>query len=312
MNARQIEVFRTIMRCGTLTAAAQALGVSQPALSQLLLHAEDRLGFRLFQRRRGRLVPTPEADQLFPEAERLHRDLEGFQRFAADLRHGKAGSLRLAASAPAALSFVPRALQRFRAACPGMRLISYVVPLEVIATMLERGEADLGVAMNDTPRAMLETETIGHSEIVCLLPTLHPLAAKFTVRPADLDGETLISYRADTLPGMLLDQAFAREGARLGPQVEIDVSIIALGFVQAGLGVALVDGLVPWDGFPGLTVRPFLPMVTLPVSLLISSRRPLSPTQDILRAELRAALGHYAAAPPAQGRLRPTRTTLPP
>ena len=89
MNARQIEVFRTIMRCGTLTAAAQALNVSQPALSQLLLHAEDQLGFRLFQRLHGRLTPTPEAHQLFPEAERLYRDLEGFRRFAVDLRHGK-------------------------------------------------------------------------------------------------------------------------------------------------------------------------------------------------------------------------------
>jgi len=80
VNARQIEVFRTIMRCGTLTSAAQALNVSQPALSQLLLHAEDQLGFPLFRRLRGRLVPTPEAMQLFPEAERLHRDLESFRR----------------------------------------------------------------------------------------------------------------------------------------------------------------------------------------------------------------------------------------
>ena len=75
MNARQIEVFRTIMRLGTLTGAAQALNVSQPALSQLLLHAEDRLGYKLFRRLRGRLVPTPEALQLYPEAERLHRDI---------------------------------------------------------------------------------------------------------------------------------------------------------------------------------------------------------------------------------------------
>jgi DNA-binding transcriptional LysR family regulator len=305
MNTRQIEVFRTIMRCGTLTAAAQVLNVSQPALSQILLHAESQLGFPLFQRLHGRLVPTPEAIQLFPEAERLFRDLDNFRRSAADLRHGMAGSLRLASSVPPALSFVPRALQRFRASCPGVRLISYVVPLQVIATMLENGQADLGIGLDDTPRPMLQAETIGYTEVVCLVAIGHRLAAQPAVRFSDLQGETLISYRPDALPGILLDQVFARSGGRHSPEVEIDASIMALGFVQEGLGVALVDGLVPWSGFPGVTIRPFLPTVPLPVSLLISARRPLSQTQEILREEVRSALGRYAASPAAADRLHP-------
>ena len=71
MRARQIEVFRMVMRCGTLTGAAEALNVSQPALSQILLHTEDELGFKLFQRVKGRLIPTPEAEEIYPEVERL-------------------------------------------------------------------------------------------------------------------------------------------------------------------------------------------------------------------------------------------------
>lgn len=295
MNARQIEVFRTIMRCGTLTAAAQALNVSQPALSQLLLHAEDQLGFRLFQRLHGRLTPTPEAIQLFPEAERLHRDLEGFRRFAADLRTGKQGTLRLAASPPAALSFVPRALVDFCIACPGVRVISYVVPIAVLTTMLDNGEADMGVAMNDTPQPLIHTERIGQSEVVCLLPKDHRLSGQRGVGPADLDQETLISYRPDSLPGLMLGEAFAAAGGRYQPQVEIDVSIAAMSFVQQGLGVALVDALVPWHTFPGLVALPFLPRQALPVSLLFSTRRPLSKTQDVLRDKLRKAGKRYAA-----------------
>ncbi len=304
MNARQIEVFRTIMRCGTLTAAAQALHVSQPALSQLLLHAEDQLGFRLFQRRAGRLVPTPEAELLFPEAERLHRDLEGFRRYAAQLRHGAASSLRLAASAPPALSFVPAALQAFRSAWPETRLVSYVVPVQAIVEKLEAGEADLGIAMNDSTRPGIQAETIGHSEIVCVLPAGHKLAAREAVHPADLEDQVLISYRADTLPGARLDQACEAAGVRLRPQVEIDVSIIALAFVQAGIGLALVDGLIPWAGFPDIVARPFRPLVPLPISLLSTTRRPPTRQQDTLCAELRLALARHAADPASQGRLR--------
>lgn len=304
MNARQIEVFRTIMRCGTLTGAAQALNVSQPALSQLLLHAEDQLGFKLFRRLRGRLAPTPEAIQLFPEAERLHRDLESFRGFAADLKHGKAGTVRLAASAPPALSFVPGALTAFRRAAPGIRLGAFVVPFHVACEMVGQGDADLGVAISDVPTPLVQIETIGRSEVVCVLPEGHPLTERSAVGVADLEGETLISYRPRTVPGMLLDQAFSRQGASFHTQIEIDVSMIALSFVQQGIGIALVDGLLPWGSFPGLVVRPFRPAVALPVTLLVSTRRPLSRSQELLRDELRAALRRYAADPAARGLLR--------
>jgi DNA-binding transcriptional LysR family regulator len=114
MKARQLEVFRAVMRCGTLSGAARALSVSQPALSQILLHTEDDLGFSLFRRVKGRLVPTAEAEELFPEADRVFEELEELRRLARELRHGKAGVVRLAASAPPALSIVPHALKSFR------------------------------------------------------------------------------------------------------------------------------------------------------------------------------------------------------
>ena len=305
MNARQIEVFRAIMRNGSLTAAAAALNVSQPALSQILLHTEDILGFKLFQRRAGRLVPTPEAEALYPEAERLHNDLDGFRRFAADLRHGKAGLARLAASAPPSLSFVPQALHAFRTQHPGVRLMSSVVPAEVIARMLDRGEADLGIAMTDLPQPGSMGEVIAHSEVVCIVPAGHRLAAQKALGAADLAAEQLVSYRRESLPGMRLDQAFARAGQRFVPRVEIDVSIMALAFVQQGFGVALVDALLPWTNFSGIVMRPFRPRVALPVSILVPTRRPLSATQAALSRNLRDAVRAYAAAPAARGLLRP-------
>lgn len=304
MNARQIEVFRAIMRNGSLTAAASALHVSQPALSQVLLHTEDTLGFKLFQRRAGRLVPTPEAEALYPEAERLYNDLDGFRRFAADLRHGQAGLARLAASAPPSLSFVPSALHAFRAHHPGVRLLSYVVPAEVIARMLERAEADLGLAMTDLPQPGSAGEVIAQSEIVCIMPAGHRLAGQRTVGAADLGAEQLISYRRESLPGMRLDQAFADAGRRFAPQVEVDVSIMALAFIQQGFGVALVDALLPWGNFTGIEMRPFRPPVGLPVSILKPTRRPLSTTQAALSRHLREAVRAYAASPAARGLLR--------
>lgn len=289
MRARQLEVFRMVMRCGTLTSAAEALNVSQPALSQILLHTEDELGFKLFLRVKGRLIPTPEAEELYPEVDRLFSDLEGLRQRAGDLRQGKSGVVRLAASAPPSLALVPEALRHFRAAHADIRILSYVVPAEVIVAMLDRGQAGLGIAMTDRSIPLIDTEIIGHTRIVCVLPSAHPLASREAIGPADLRGETLISYRAESLPGQLLRAALGREGVSFQPEMEIDVSIIALAFVQQGLGIAIVDGLLPWHSFPGLVTRPFRPNVALPLCLLTSSRRPLSRNHELLRAHLRSA-----------------------
>ena len=305
MRARQLEVFRAVMRSGTVTGAAKVLSVSQPALSQIILHTEDELGFRLFERVKGRLVPTPEAEELFPEADRLFDDLDNLRRLALDLKHGKVGTVRLAASGPPSLSFVPRALRSFRETNPRVRTLSFVVPAEVIATMLDRGQAGLGIAMNDQKLPAIDTEIIARTELVCVMPAAHKLARRDAVSLAELKGETIISYRGASLPGMLLERALAREGKRLRPDIEIDVSIIALAFVQQGLGLALVDGLTPWESFPGVAARPFLPMVSLPLCLLTSTRRPLSRGHDLLRAELRRAVREYAASSTNQGVLRP-------
>jgi len=289
MRARQLEVFRMVMRCGTITSAAEALNVSQPALSQILLHTEDELGFKLFLRVKGRLIPTPEAEELFPEVDRLFSDLEGLRQRAASLRQGKSGVVRLAASAPPSLSLVPEALRHFRAAHADIRILSYVVPAEVIISMLDRGQAGLGIAMTDQAFPLIDTEIIGHTRIVCVLPAEHPLAEREAIQPADLTGESLISYRSESLPGQLLREALGREGVAFQPEMEIDVSIIALAFVQQGLGIAIVDGLLPWHSFPGLVTRPFLPRVALPLCLLTSARRPLSRNHELLRSHIRTA-----------------------
>jgi DNA-binding transcriptional LysR family regulator len=282
MNARQLEVFCAIMRYRTLTSAARALNVSQPALSQILLHTEDVLELKLFRRVRGRLVPTPEAETLYPEAERLFRQMEVLRRYAGDLKKGVSGLVRIAASGPPSLSILPQAVQNFRAAAPAVKLISYAVPVSVITTMIADGDADIGLAMYDVPMPLLDTETIARTEVACVMRKDHPLAGKAVITPGDLDGLSLITYRAETLPRMAIEQAFAQTGITLRVDVEVDVSIIAMAFVRTGGGVALVDGLTPWATFPDMVMRPIRPTLPLPVCLLTSNRRPLSRPQELM------------------------------
>lgn len=297
MRARQLEVFTAVMRAGTVTGAARLLNISQPALSQILLHTEDELGFALFDRVRGRLVPTPEALEILPEAERLFAGLEGLRRKTADLRLGRSGLVRIAASAPPGMAIVPRALARFRARFPEVRLRSHIAPISTILRMLRDGDAGLALALDDHVPPDLTAEVLGYAAIVCLLPEGHPLSARAALTLADLAGETLISYRVETLPAEEIARAARAAGVELPVTLEIDVSISAVGFVQQHLGVALVDGLMPWQQFPGLVTRSVTDAPRLPVALLTSRSRPLSQAETAMEADLRAVCAEQLERP---------------
>lgn len=289
MQARQLEVFCMVMRCGTVTGAAQMLNISQPALSQILMHTEDQLGFKLFTRLKGKLVPTQQAEELYPEAERIFAEIGALRRRTTDMRFGRTGLIRIAASAPPAMAIVPKAFSAFRDVHPEVVVRSLIAPLDNVVEMVRSGDAPIGIVMNNTPRHGIQVETLGNAELICILPGGHRLAAKDTIGFADIRNEPLISYRIDTLPGQLLASAAEAENSAFNPAIEIDISITALPFVRDGFGVAIVDGLLPWEQFPGLVRRPFLPRLTVPVALLTSKDRPLTPDHAIMRDCLRSA-----------------------
>ncbi|WP_292436362.1 LysR substrate-binding domain-containing protein, partial [Mesorhizobium sp.] len=123
----------------------------------------------------------------------------------------------------------------------------------------------------------------------CLLPRGHALQNKPELTLADLVGQELISYRGNTRPADELAHAARAQGVALSPSLEIDVSISAVGFVQAGLGVALVDALLPWHQFSGLAVRPLAGGPEFPIALLTSRARALSRADETMRDDIRTA-----------------------
>jgi len=115
MNLRELEVFRAIMLGGSITEAARILGISQPAVSTALRHAEDRLDLTLFRRHKGRIHPTSEALDLYTEVEGLFEKLSAIQKFASDLRDTRSGLLSIASTPTLTYAFLARAIRRSRA-----------------------------------------------------------------------------------------------------------------------------------------------------------------------------------------------------
>ena len=274
MTPRQIEVFRAIMLCRSITDAARMLGVSQPTLTKVLRHAEDQLGFRLFRRERGRLQPTEEAQLLFADADRIFRELQSLQRLSTDLKEGTGGLLRVGATASLALTVVPDALELYRREFPGVRIMSYLLAGNEMSEMVVAHQLDIGVSIAPIEVPSARTETIHQAEVICIMPENHPLAALDVVTPHEIADHTLISYSGATPVGQMLEGAFRRAGMRRRVDIEVSLSPLACTLVQRGVGVALVDGFVPRLALRGIVWRKFRPQMVQQVNLVT----PLTPS----------------------------------
>lgn len=107
MLLREIEVFRSVMSVGSASKAAALLGVTQPAISQSLRRLEEAAGFPLFRRLRGRLQPTPEAQALLVEVERVFVGLSSIEHRMRSLKRFGVNTLRMAVYPAFGLTFVP-------------------------------------------------------------------------------------------------------------------------------------------------------------------------------------------------------------
>ena len=144
MTAREIEIFRSVMHCRSLMAAADMLHVTQPALSKALRHCEDRLGYQLFHRRGGRLVPTAEANALLLDADRVHAQIQGFSALARSVSGRLGGVLRVGATSSLASSLIPRALAALQREFTQAHIVLHMLPVPELEPALLARRVDLG------------------------------------------------------------------------------------------------------------------------------------------------------------------------
>ncbi len=273
MNLRQIEAFRAVMISGTVRGAAELLHVSEPAVSKLLSLAERRAGIRLFDRSRGRLVPTPEARTLYQEVDFLWRRVERVRDTVKALSNPSAASLSLTLSPSIAL-LVPPVVNELYREIPELNCrVTVEAPHELVAEVAE-GVADVGVALAPPEHPGLIEVARYQCGLVCVMPDSHPLAKRRLVRNTDLGGHRLITIARTS---GVLEQTFAE----LKVGMELRSGPICCWFVQAGVGVALVDAAtIAGQSYAGIVARPFVPSPQIEVLVLRNATRPLSRTAE--------------------------------
>ncbi|MEH3143871.1 MAG: LysR substrate-binding domain-containing protein [Methylobacterium frigidaeris] len=289
MKLLYLAAFRAVMLTGTVSAAAEVLGRSQPAVSRLLDRLEAELGAKLFERRRGRVVPTPTAQLLLDEVERAYVSLDSLKSFASRVAEGESGRVSAAVLPALGLNFVPATVAAFARDWPRTRVLLNVQPSVQVEEWAASQQIDFGLAEMPVKRSGFRTEVFSDHPYLLAVPADHPLAGRGQVGPPDLRGMPFIVGSSFTAMGQLLPQAFRTAGVPLEARYEAPLSMAVYELVKLGVGIGLVD---PYTALLQRDERArllrFVPTIPFNVALLRPESRPPNPAAEAL-LELMAA-----------------------
>lgn len=295
LNLRQIEVFRAIMLAGSISGAGRMLHVSQPAISRVLALMENRLRYPLFERSRSRLAPTAEARRLYAEVEQVYGGIQRVNELATSLGEAGAGMLRVVSSLSFGQRMIPMALRELRAAKAQVRVDYRSATFDELAGHFLGGHADIAVSMQPPDHPNLAAVELGGTDIVCILPPGHTLAARPVVRPQDFSSVDWVGYPAEAPLGRVVAEFFGGTPP-YAPAVEVHSPVMAAAFVQQGLGPAMVDA---WCVGPELrrsvAVRPIEPAARVGIWATYSDLQPLPLMARRFLAVLRTVIANEPA-----------------
>lgn len=271
LDTRLLRVFAAVMRCGSVTRAAEELNTSQPSISKAVQRLESVTGLRLFEPRGRGIHPTREAQLLYEDALRVDREVESVRHRIMQLRQKRERGVRIATIPALATELLPRAIVAFRAERPNVAIEVELWRREKVIAELDVGSIDIALIYSPTEHVPAGFSILAAAPLHCLMPAGHRLAAKALVTPADLAGERLVVYHHS------LDMADAlwRLLESIEPMPAIAVEASQAGFlrdlVRRGVGISLIDAFTASDPtLSDMIARPFAP--ELPFYAAVATR----------------------------------------
>lgn len=261
MQFQQLQYFVAVAETRHFTRAADLVHVAQPSLSQQIKALERELGADLFLRARGNITLTDAGEALLPLARRILADADTARHEVQELVQLRSGRVRLGATPSLCTGLLPDVLRAFHDRYPGIRLLIEEGGSHDLVRELARGALDLALVVLPlpTPSPALTTVELLREDLVVVSSPEAPAPGgpgRRAVRVADLEGERLVMFRHGYDLRELTVAACRAEGFEPDLAVEGGEMDAVLGFVRAGLGLAVVPRMVATRSGRGLRVTP--------------------------------------------------------
>ncbi|WP_244847125.1 LysR family transcriptional regulator [Caballeronia sp. SL2Y3] len=278
-DLNDLQAFRAVVELGSFRKAAEAVNISQPALSRRIDKLEEALGVRLFERTTRSVTLTTVGRAFAPSAEQLLDDLDVALLGIRDVSSSRLGHVTIACVPSVAYYFLPSAVASFHRRFPRIRVKLLDASANEVLSAVISGEADFGVSFMGSQESEVDFNVLLEEQFVAACRRDHPLARKKNVTWNELYEHDYVSVDKTSGNRLLLDQALSAVSPRAPSVCETRHVTTMLGLVEAGLGVAAVPSMaMPGRNHHILTSVPLVdPVVKRRVGIVRRRGRTLTP-----------------------------------
>ena len=251
-----LRAFLLVVELESFHRAAEALNLSQPALSRRIQKLEGSIGAPLLERTTRHVAPTAVGQELVPLVRRMLEEFDGSLFAFRELGERRGGLVTIACLPTAAFYFLPSVIRQFNAQYPNIRFRILDLPAIDGLQAVARGEVEFGVNIMGSSDPDLIFDRLVEDPFVLAARKDHPLALRDMLSWDDLVPYHLITVHRSSANRILLDSALARSNLALRWSYEVTHLSTSLGLVEAGLGISVLPRMAtPQGDHPFLVTR---------------------------------------------------------
>ena len=261
-----------ILEVGSFTKAAELLGYTQPALSQMIASLERELSIQLLYRSRYGIRLTPEGERLYPSMQSAVLQYEAMRRTADEIRGLDSGVVRIGTVSSVSCHWLPVVIRAFWEKHPNIQIVLHQGDYTSIPEWVHTGAVDFGFVNPHAAKGM-ETTIIKTGEFRAVLPKNHPLAEKKSLMLEELVDEPFLLLEE----GAYSEPLEAFHAAGITPNIKLrvhdDYSILSM--VEQGLGVSILTELVLHRTNHDVVALPIEPTIIRTMSIVTKDKNTL-------------------------------------
>lgn len=272
LNMNRYIALQKVVELGSFTKAADVLGYTQPAMSQMITSLEKELSIKLLYRSRYGVHLTIEGERLFPSIQKTISQYLSMQEIAKEIRGLDTGVIRIGTISSISCHWLPNLIKKFQEHYPNVEFVLHQGDYTSIPEWVRIGEADFGF-VNPDAVPNIKTKFVKEGEHRAVLPINHPLAHNPYVTLEELSKEPFLLLEE----GCLSEPLTAFQNRGLTPCIRLrvhdDYSILSM--IEAGLGVSILPELVLRKTNYQVAILPIKPMVIRKIGLITKDKNAL-------------------------------------
>jgi len=251
LNSRHIEIFYSVYKYKTLTNAARILNLSQPALSKSLQYSEHKLNLKLFTKQSGMLVPTPEADLLFKNAEKINLSVKEFNQIARNLSSSPSNFIEIGITPSLGAAFLPEILAQFSLLEPDIKFNIHNSQTHELMDKLHDFSHDIIICYNPPKVDQYKQITLQKGEMVFIVAANNSnYLSKSEISIKELSKEPLIKIRnvLEIEDDFSVEQMLVQKNIQPDWIARTETFHVAKKMVEKGIGSSIIDSITAQSG----------------------------------------------------------------